>query len=165
MSQGTSRRRFLASGAIAAATIVDRRVLGAPFVPPSEKVNIALVGAGGQGRTNLRALFREPDAQVTAIGDPIEFHDLDRFYYRGVAGRKPLKEEIEKHYRQQTPSYSCAEYLDFRKLLDEQKDIDAVLCATPDHLHAQVVLPAGPLPRTSPRNRRGGRPLRQAGSK
>lgn len=140
-----SRRQFFrrTTGAVAAMTVVPRHVLGgARFVPPSEKVNIALVGAGGQGRTNVRALFREPDAQIVAICDPIEFHDLSAFYYRGVAGRRPVKAEIEKHYAEKTPNYKCAEYIDFRKLFENHRDFDAVLCATPDHNHAQVVIPA-----------------------
>jgi hypothetical protein len=54
-----TRRQFLGMGAAAAAaTVVPRYVLGGPkFVAPSEKVNIAIVGAGGQGRTNARNLF------------------------------------------------------------------------------------------------------------
>ena len=93
-----SRREFLGAAAAAAGwMIVPRRVLGgANFVPPSEKVNVALVGAGGQGRTNTRALFRQADAQVIAVADPIEQQNMDAFYYRGLAGRKPVRAEIEK---------------------------------------------------------------------
>ncbi|HPP53304.1 MAG TPA: hypothetical protein PK777_10165, partial [Thermoguttaceae bacterium] len=96
----TPRRLFLqSSAAAAAAMIVPRHVLGGPkFVPPSEKVLIALVGAGGQGRTNVRALFQEPDAQVIAVADPIEAFSLEAFYYKGQGGRKPVRAEIEKYY-------------------------------------------------------------------
>ena len=74
-------------------------MLGGPkFVPPSEKVNIALVGAGGQGRTNARALFPLADAQIIAIADPVESVSLADFYYKGEGGRIPVKAEIEKHY-------------------------------------------------------------------
>ena len=75
LSSRLSRRRFLNTTAttVAAFTIVPRHVLGGPkFVAPSEKVNIAIIGGGGQGRTNVRALFSEPDAQIIAVADPIE---------------------------------------------------------------------------------------------
>jgi predicted dehydrogenase len=141
-----SRRRFLQTGAAAAAslsagcaTIVPRHVLGGPGrVAPSDKVNIALVGAGGQGRTNVRELFEHGDAQVIAVADPAAYFGLERFYFRGMAGRDPVREEIEQHYAAVTPNYRCAEYEDFREMLDKEPAIDAVLCATPDHLHAYV---------------------------
>src|SRR5437667_615430 len=137
----TARRQFLGTTAAAAAafTIVPRHVLGGPkFVSPGEKVNIALVGAGGQGRTNVRNLFPLADAQVIAIADPVESVSLEEFYFKGEAGRKPVKAEIEKHYAEKTPNFRCAEYEDFRVMLEKEKSIDAVLCATPDHLHAYV---------------------------
>ena len=137
----TSRRQLLRSAAVAvtAATIVPRHVLGGPkFVPPSEKVNVALVGAGGQGRTNVRAMFPEPDCQVIAVADPVERTCLEGFYYGGLSGRKHVIAEIEKHYGEKTPNFRCAEYEDFRVMLEKEKAIDAVLCATPDHVHGYV---------------------------
>lgn len=137
----TTRRDFIKStaAAISTFTIVPRHVLGGPgVVAPSDKVNIALIGAGGQGRTNIRALFQHADAQVIAVADPAESFSLENFYYKGMGGRKPLKAEIEKHYSAKTPNYRCAEYVDFREMLEKEKDIDAVLCGTPDHLHAYV---------------------------
>ncbi len=139
-----ARRQFLASAAAATAvSIVPRHVLGGlKFVPPSEKVTIALVGAGGQGLANVRSLFQEPDAQVVALADPAEHWNMEAFYFKGVAGRKPVKAEIEKHYAAKTPNFHCADYADFRRLLEKEKGIDAVLCATPDHLHACVCVRA-----------------------
>ena len=140
-----TRRTFLQNSAALAAsfTIVPRHVLGGPGqVAPSDKVNIALVGAGGQGRTNVRSLFEHADAQVIAVADPAEYFDLERFYFKGMAGRKPVREQIERHYQQVTPNFKCAEYADFRQMLEREKSIDAVLCATPDHAHASVVVPA-----------------------
>ena len=139
----TTRRSFLGKSALglAAFAIVPRHVLGGPkFVPPSENVNIALVGAGGQGRTNLRALFQEPDAQFIAVADPIEEFNLDAFYYKGMAGRKPVKAEIEKHFADKTPNFRCGEYEDFRQMLDREKSLDAITVSTPDHTHAVIAM-------------------------
>ena len=143
-----SRRQFLgtAAGTAAAASalsIVPRHVLGGPtFVPPSEKVNIAIIGAGGQGRTNARALFNEADAQIIALADPAEETNLEPFYYKGKAGSGPVKSEIEKKYAEKTPNYKCAVYEDFRQMLEKEKEIDAVLVATPDHNHAFCTITA-----------------------
>ncbi len=141
----TTRRQFIrtAASTVTLFNVVPRHVLGGPrFVPPSEKINIALVGAGGQGRSNLRALFHEDDAQFIAIADPAEQWDLDPFYYRGLGGRQPVRAEIEKHYGEKTPNFRCAEYEDFRVMLEKEKSLDAILCATPDHLHAYVSIAA-----------------------
>ena len=136
----TSRRRFMATAsAAAAATILPRHVLGGPgFVAPSDKVNVALIGAGGQGLQNTRALFEEKDCQVIALADPAEDWDMSTFYYGGRAGRGPVRAEIDEHYARTTSGFRCAVYEDFRVMLDKEKAIDAVLIATPDHLHAYV---------------------------
>jgi predicted dehydrogenase len=136
-----SRRRFLVRSAVAGSAflIARRDILGGPkYVPPSEKINIAMIGVGGQGRTNLQALLHESDAQVMAVADPVEHWNLDAFYYKGLAGRKPVKAQIEKHYSEKQTGFHCAEYEDFRVMLEKEPSIDAVLCATPDHLHAYV---------------------------
>src|SRR6478735_12648107 len=104
--QPTRRTLLRAAGAAAVFSIVPRRVLGGPdHVAPSEMVNIALVGAGGQGRTNLRRLFGEKNARVIAIADPAEQWDLEPFYYKGQAGRGPIKTEIEKQYGAKDPQF------------------------------------------------------------
>jgi predicted dehydrogenase len=136
-----TRRKFLRASALAAAgvSLVPRHVLGgAKFVAPSEKINLAIIGCGGQGQTNVHALFQQPDVQITAVADPCEFQDLHAFYFKSDAGRLPVKEEIEKHYSAQTPNCKVADYEDFRVMLEKEKSIDAVLCATPDHQHAYV---------------------------
>ena len=141
----TTRRDFLkASTAVTATfTIIPAHVLGGPGrVAPSDTVNVALIGAGGQGRSNLRELFKLPDVRVIAVADPAARWDLGPFYYKGEAGRKPVAAEIEKAYAERTPKARCAEYEDFRDLLDKEKAVDAILCATPDHLHAYVSIRA-----------------------
>jgi predicted dehydrogenase len=139
----TSRRHFVATtaSAAAAAAIVPRHVLGGPrFVAPSDKVNIAIIGAGGQGLQNAKALFQEADAQIIALADPAEEWDLSKWYYGGKSGRGPARAIIEQHYAGKTPNYKCAVHEDFRVMLEKEKAIDAVLVATPDHLHAYVTI-------------------------
>ncbi len=134
-----TRRHFIKTAAAAVATfnIVPRHVLGGPrYVPPSEKVNVAIIGTGGQGRSNVRNLFPLDDAQIIAVADPAESFSLENFYFKGMGGRLPVKAEIEKHYATRTPNHRCADYVDFREMLEKEKSIDAVLIATPDHLHA-----------------------------
>jgi predicted dehydrogenase len=125
--QRRTRRSFLKAGTGAAAfastlagiSIVPRRVLGGPrHVPPSEKVNIAAIGAGGQGYANLEKL---------ADQNFVAFCDVD-------------DERASVAYRRwpQVPRYR-----DFREMLDkEDARIDAVLVATPDHCHAVATLAA-----------------------
>lgn len=144
-SQPLSRRAFLGTTAVAAAgiSIVPRHVLGGTrFVAPSERINIAIIGCGGQGQSNVRALFQQADVQIISVADPIEHQDLHGFYYNSFAGRLPLKAEIEKHYGQKSPDFKVADYEDFRVMLEKEKAIDAILCATPDHNHAYVSVAA-----------------------
>lgn len=140
-----TRRKFIAATAAATAgfSLVPRHVLGGPkFVAPSEKINVAIVGCGGQGQTNVRALFQQPDVQIIAVADPIEVQDLHKFYYNSVSGRLPLRDEIQQHYSEKTPNYKVADYEDFRVMLQKEQGIDAILCATPDHNHAYVSVTA-----------------------
>ena len=93
-------------------------------------MNVAIIGAGGQGRTNARALFQEEDCQVIALADPAEEWDLQVVLRRQV-GRGPVKAEVEEHYAAKTPNHKCAVYEDFRVMLEKEPAIDAVLIATP----------------------------------
>ena len=104
-----SRRRFLKTGGAAvAAMIVQPHVLGGPaYTAPSDRVNVALVGAGGRGRQNVRELLKLKDVRVSAVADPAERWDLRNFYYRGDAGRLPVCQEIETHYQQHSQHQSA----------------------------------------------------------
>jgi predicted dehydrogenase len=140
-----SRRTFIKTSAAAATafTIIPRHVLGGTnYVAPSEMVNIAVIGCGGQGRTNMRQLLQLDDVRVISIADPNEDEDYSMYYYGGVAGRLPVKQEIEEHYQKTDPTFKCQDYVDYRVMFDKEKDIDAILCATPDHWHAFVTLAA-----------------------
>jgi predicted dehydrogenase len=115
-----SRRDFMgaASAAVAAFTIVPRHVLGGTGnKPPSEKLNIAGVGSGGMGASNINA--------CSDIGENIvALCDVDDDRAKDTFNRYP----------------KARKWKDFRKMLDEQKDIDAVIVATPDHTHAVAAM-------------------------
>jgi len=141
----TTRRGFLkgAAGSTALFSIVPRYVLGgAGFVPPSEKVNIAVIGVGGMGMRNVQSLLNEPEARIAAICDVAEETDLSTYWYKCHAGRRPVKSLVEEAYAKTTPNYRCADYEDFRLMLEKEKGVDAVLCATPDHTHAFIAITA-----------------------
>ncbi|MBI5693158.1 MAG: Gfo/Idh/MocA family oxidoreductase [Verrucomicrobia bacterium] len=137
----STRRQFVQTAAAAAATIsiLPRRVLGGPrFVPPSEKVNVAVVGVGGRGLQNLKALLALDDVQVVAVADPAEEFSLEAFYYKGTGGRAPAQTAIAAHVAKGKQARPGAAYEDFRVMLEKEKGIDAILCATPDHTHAYI---------------------------
>ena len=113
-----SRRQFNAAAmAAATVTIVPRHVLGAGETAPSEKLNIAGIGVGGMGRGNLRACR---DENIVALCD------VDQRYADGTYKDFP----------------DAPRYVDYRVMFDQQKDIDAVIIATPDHSHAVITLAA-----------------------
>ena len=72
--------------------------------------------------------------------DPIQLtHSLH--VTSGVSGREPCQKIVDAYYGTQQRSghyHSCSAYIDFRELLEEQKDVDAVVVCTTDNLHAAV---------------------------
>ena len=66
-----SRRTFLKNGALAASGffIVPRHVLGRGFIPPSDKLNLAAVGAGGKGFSDINNACNNGAHNVTALCD------------------------------------------------------------------------------------------------
>jgi predicted dehydrogenase len=146
--QAVTRRKFLASagGAAAAATIVPRYVLGGKgFTAPSDQLNIAMIGTGGQGMQNLRNLLRQDDVRIIALADVTEWADYGGTYHRNVGGRKPGFDRIHEYYskRAATEDYpDCSVYVDFRKMLDKEQNIDAVVVSIPDHSHYNAAMAA-----------------------
>ncbi len=138
-NEGLNRRKFIQAQAtmMTGMMILPRHVLGGKgFIPPSDRVLIGVVGVGGRGRQNAAELLKQEDVQVVAIADPARYWNLANFYYRSEAGRDPVRKMIES----QSPDDKVQEYKDFRKMLEQEQDLDAVLCATPDHTHAYVAI-------------------------
>lgn len=167
-----SRRRFVTGVAATGAgiAIVPRRVLGRGFTPPSDLLNIGAVGVGGQGRSNLINLasqnivalcdvdwdyanksFDRLDADITneraRLDVPVSQPRVDS---QGrplppptEVDRRKMAARIDGMTRLKTEHLPRVKrYQDFREMLDRQKDIDAVVVATADHLHAAIALAA-----------------------
>jgi len=115
-----NRRQFVATGAAAATglTIVPGYVISARGqTPPSAKLNIAGIGVGGMGRGNLRGCKNE---NIVALCD------VDQQYAGKTFNDYP----------------NAKRYTDYRVMFEKQKDIDAVVIATPDHTHAVITMAA-----------------------
>jgi predicted dehydrogenase len=116
----TTRRQFLQTTSLAASavSIIPSSVLGRPGTKsPNEKLNIAGVGVGGMGHNNLKQCSAE---NIVALCD------VDQDY-----AAKSFKEfPAAKVHR------------DYREMLEKQKEIDAVIVATPDHTHAVIAMAA-----------------------
>jgi predicted dehydrogenase len=118
--EGVSRRKFVkAAATVAAFTVVPRHVLGGRRqVPPSEKLNIAGIGVGGQGAGDIQNVSSE---NIVALCD---------------VDRRQAAETFKKFP-------NAKQYSDFRVMLEkEDKNIDAVVVATPDHVHAAASMMA-----------------------
>jgi predicted dehydrogenase len=138
---GITRRQFLGTaGAAAALTIVPRHVLGGPgYVPPSDKINLAVIGVGGQGTYDMTKFMELPEVQVIAVADPVKEMDYSKFYFGGMKGREPAKQLVNETYAKQSGNGSyngCNAYVDFYEMLEKETGIDAVCVSTTDSLHA-----------------------------
>jgi predicted dehydrogenase len=115
MSRRLSRRRFLGHAAgLSAAAALAGRVPAAHRSPPGERVNVAVVGVGDQGTYNLIEVHRA-GANIVALCD--------------VAAERAEVVAARKVHPQ------AKFFQDFRGVLD-LPGVDAVLVATPDHMHA-----------------------------
>lgn len=136
----STRRNFIKAAAVAGAgiMILPRCTLGGKgFVPPSDKINIALVGAGDISMHHLNEVFKYDDVQIISIADPAEYWD-NKILNKQESGQMPRKKLIESHYAQKTPNYKITEYEDFRVMLEKDPAIDAVICCSPDNTHAYI---------------------------
>lgn len=120
--KNNSRRGFIKKSAAAAAgiSIIPRHVLGQGFIPPSDKLNIAVMGGGGKGYSDAVNSWNNGASNIAAICD-VDWNQSKR-----------LMDKFP----------NAVKYRDYRKLLDEVKDIDAVTVSTPDHTHAVIAMAA-----------------------
>ncbi|MBD3267549.1 twin-arginine translocation signal domain-containing protein [bacterium] len=127
----TNRRSFLKQSTLAAGTTALAPALIS--AQPNEKVRCGFIGVGNRGSQLLHGFMKQPDVKVGAICDVYQPYldrvrdHVDPFLRESLGGRVPRMGE--------TLDRDVKKYTDFRQLL-EQKDLDAVVIATPDHWHA-----------------------------
>ncbi|MEX2611557.1 MAG: Gfo/Idh/MocA family oxidoreductase [Gemmatimonadota bacterium] len=138
-NKGMSRRSFVAGtskaalGASLAPLVVPRHVLGAGYQAPSDTLNMAVVGMGQQGTENIEALIRTEN--LVAVCD-VDFGFAERTVRNKRTNREG--EPRETGVLLNDAFDRAARFTDFRVMLERQPDIDAVIVATPDHLHAHI---------------------------
>ena len=171
MADSISRRKFVTGVGITTAgfAIVPRHVLGRGQTAPSDTMNVACVGVGGQGRSDMINLASQ---NIVALCDvdwdyaDAALNRLDRDI-ENVQKRldatpdKPLKDSddkplpmltaLERHRSSvqrdnmralQRHVARARRYQDYREMLEKEKTIDGVIVATPDHMHATIALAA-----------------------
>ena len=118
MSRRSTRRDFLKRSAAAGIGFwVAGGVARAESTSPNEKINIAVIGCGGKGHSDMQAVASE---NIVALCD------VD------AKQAEPARKEQPK----------ANFYFDYRELLEKEKTVDAVIVATPDHMHAPASLMA-----------------------
>jgi predicted dehydrogenase len=140
----STRREFIAKTGLVTAAVA----LGAPglnaasynrIIGANDRVNMGFIGIGNRGSQLLGLFMKNPDVRISAFCDVYEpylqrdISKVDPRYLKDMGGQIPgmgesFPEKVER-------------YTDFRKLL-ENKDIDAVAIATPDHWHALQMIAA-----------------------
>ena len=117
MKERLSRRNFLEATTLGAAGLM----LGSSSRASSawraiDRVNLGVIGAGGQGSSLIRSLATVPNSKITAMCDIFE-PNLNKGV--NLAGSQPAK------------------FTEYRKVI-ESKDVDAVVIATPLHMHYEI---------------------------
>lgn len=122
MNSKKSRRTFIKKSSVfgAGVFIVPRNVLGGPgYISPSDQLNLAAIGSGGKGISDIY------NSSVNGRERVVSLCDVD---FSGDASNSVKRFPKAKLYS------------DFRKMLDNEKDIDAVTISTPDHVHGSAAV-------------------------
>ncbi|MEO7274026.1 MAG: Gfo/Idh/MocA family oxidoreductase [Vicinamibacterales bacterium] len=160
---GITRRSFVTTAAAAGAgvVIVPRHVLGRGFQAPSDTMNVAIVGIGGMGGSNARALMSQNIVAICDVDDAYTQKKFDEWKttlsrqpsagggtqnapkftaaQTAANGRRPATNgltDLRRFMDEQLPKVQ--RYKDYRQMLEKQKDLDGIVVATPDHMHAII---------------------------
>ncbi len=171
MSDELTRRKFVTDVGLGTAgfAIVPRHVLGKGQTPPSDKLNVACVGVGGQGRSNMVNMASQNivalcDVDWDYANDALTRLDADMANIQrrlDATPDRPLRDSSDRPLPTLTPLERTRQiaqrdgmvalkgqlarakrYQDYREMLEKEKSIDGVIVATPDHMHATIALAA-----------------------
>ena len=121
VKEGIDRREFLRSTtALGAGLVLAPKSFGQATGSKTDDINVALLGAGAQGQVLLNACLKIPGVRFKAVCDIWTAYNQKRV------------SRLLKKYRHEHNTY-----VDYQEMLDKEKDLDAVLIATPDFWHAE----------------------------
>ncbi len=135
------RRSFLktAFAAVVSPAVLPCSAFGK--TAPSNRVNVAFIGAGNQSRVDLPSMLKLDDVQVMAVCDVNRgSHGYARPEH--FLGREPGRDRVNAFYAEKRgiAGYrGCDTHVDFREVL-ARNDVDAVMLVTPDHWHASMTI-------------------------
>jgi predicted dehydrogenase len=119
---GFTRRAFMRSAAAGAGLLLTGPVWAQEGKRNTDELRIAMIGPGSQGRNLLTKCLKIPGIRFIAICDVWPYHQR-------------YSANILKKYDQPVNTYA-----DYRAMLDQEKDLDAVIIATPDWVHAEQAI-------------------------
>jgi predicted dehydrogenase len=152
-SFGLDRREFI--GTAAAFTLLPSGSYGKQRrISANDRVNVATVGCGGMGRANMVALanmnlvamcdvdWGYVDARFADIPNQIANAQKRATEATDPAQKDKALQQVKDWQALQAQIPKSTRYTDYREMLAKQKNIDAVVVATPDHTHALIALAA-----------------------
>jgi predicted dehydrogenase len=122
MPRRTTRRRFVQTLAAASAAVPLSASGWLRAAGANSRLRVASIGPGGKGWGDVTNVAKSPQVEIVALCDVD-----DSAQHLGRAAEK---------------FPSAKKYRDWRRLLDESREIDAVIVSTPDHMHAPIAMPA-----------------------
>ncbi len=127
-TRGLTRRDWIGGAAASAGLLpfADSASASARRIAPSDRVNVAAIGAGGMGAQNMGKLTGQ---NVVALAD-VDFAHVAKSLVDSKGAVRPDRLALKAAYDK------AEKFADYRRMLDRRKDIDAVVIATPDHHHA-----------------------------
>ncbi len=117
-----SRREFIKTGAAATAALAAPLILPRSVFGANERIRVAVLGVNGRGKDHIKGMMNQPDVQVVTLCDPDSNISAQR------------AKEFEKTYDKTVKTEQ-----DLRRVFDD-KEIDAVTIATPNHWHALAAI-------------------------